>query len=219
MKLLAELRAEHELIEAGVGALRTYVERRIAGDAGVDDGRRFVRFLRVYAAGFHHAREEDVLFRALVEHAELPEVGPLAALRADHVRTGALLARIGELLEAEPLDEAQARELRAAATEYSHALWHHIDAENSVLFPESEPRLRRVGLFELPTRAPSAEEAEACDLGRTLVAAYPPVEDRAVVRGDGCVCCPAFGESCCGLERAWWSDSEWEELDDHVGEG
>ena len=69
MRLIAELRAEHELIDAAVGGLRTYVERRVAGAAGVEDGARFVRFFRVYAAGFHHAREEDVLFRALVESA------------------------------------------------------------------------------------------------------------------------------------------------------
>ncbi|MCC6850607.1 MAG: hemerythrin domain-containing protein [Deltaproteobacteria bacterium] len=219
MRLIEELCAEHELIDAGIGALRTYIERRIAGVAGVDDGRRFVRFLRVYAAGFHHAREEDVLFPALVERADRPEAGPIAVLREDHLRTSALLSRIEALLAADPLDAAHAQELHAAAVEYSHVMWRHIDAENSVLFPESEPRLRRAGVFELPTRSATVEEAEARDLGRALVAAYPPFDDRMVVRGDGCVCCPALGESCPGLERAWWSDSEWEELDDHLGEG
>lgn len=218
MRLIDELRAEHELIDACVGAFRTWVERRLAGAANADDGPRFVRFLRVYAAGYHHAREENVLFRALVESAGLPEAGPIAALRDDHRRTGALLARI-EALVSGALDQAGAQELRCRAIEYSHALWRHIDAENSVLFPESEPRLRRAGVAELPTRDLTVEEAEARDLGRRLVAAYPPLDDRVVVRGDGCVCCPALAEGCPGLEHAWWSESEWEEMDDHLGEG
>lgn len=219
MRLIAELRAEHELIDAAVGGLRTYVERRVAGAAGVEDGARFVRFFRVYAAGFHHAREEDVLFRALVESAHLPKAGPIAALRNDHEHTGALLSCIAAAIETHPFDVPRARDLARLATEYSHALWSHIDAENSVFFPESESRLRRAGVFELPSRAPTTEECEARDLGRALVAAYPPFDDRVVVRGDGCVCCPALGDCCPGLEHAWWSDSEWEELDDHLGEG
>lgn len=219
MRLIEELRAEHVLIDAAVGALRTHVTRRLAGTADVGDGARFVRFFRVYAAGFHHAREEDVLFRALGDAACLPEAGPIAALRADHEHTGRLLSRIATAIDAHPLDAERARELEALATEYSHALWRHIDAENSVLFPESEPRLRRAGVFELPTRAPTAEEREARELGRALVAAYPPFDDRVIVRGEGCVCCPALGEGCPGLEHAWWNDSEWEEMDDHLGEG
>jgi len=220
VKLIEELRAEHELIEAVVGALRTWVERYLAGAAGADDGLRFVRFFRVYAAGLHHGREEDLLFRALVGSACLPDAGPIAVLRDDHRRTDVVLSRIEALVSsASPLDETRAHELRCRAVEYSHALWRHIDAENSVLFPESEPRLRRAGVFELPTRPPTVEEDEAHDLGRALVAAYPPLHDPEVVRGDGCVCCPALGESCPGLEHAWWSDSEWEELDDHLGEG
>jgi hemerythrin-like domain-containing protein len=219
VRLIAELRAEHELIDAGVGALRTWVDRRVAGAADAADGPRFVRFFRVFAAGFHHAREEDVLFRALVEAAHRPEAGPIASLRDDHRRTGDLLSRIDALVRAPALDAASTRDLVRLAVEYSHALWRHIDAENSVLFPESAPRLRRQGVSELPSRAMTDEELAARDVGRALVAAYPPLYDRAVMRGDGCVCCPAFAEGCPGLERAWWSDSEWEELSDHIGEG
>lgn len=38
------------------------------------------------------------------------------------------------------------------AVEYAHASWRHIDTEGSVLFPESEPRLRREGVAELASR-------------------------------------------------------------------
>ena len=80
MRLIEELAAEHELIDAGVGSLRTWVEQRLGGGGDPADGPRFVSFLRVFAAEFHHAREEDTLFAALRDRAGLPQEGPLASL-------------------------------------------------------------------------------------------------------------------------------------------
>ena len=219
MKLLDELEAEHVLIDAAVGALRTYVRARVGGTATAADGPRFVAFFRVYAAQFHHAREEDTLFRALVEQASLPAAGPIATLLDDHRRTGALLDRIESLVGLDPLTGDDAAALERLAREYSHALWHHIDAENSVLFPESEARLRKCGVLELPSRPMTPDERGAYEIGQALVSAYPPLDDRTIVRGDGCVCCPALVDGCPGLEHAWWADAEWEELADHLGEG
>lgn len=219
MRLLDELVAEHELIDEVVGSLRAYVSARIAGAADGSAGPQFVRFLELFAGHFHHAREEDTLFRALHDRAELPEEGPLAVLRDDHRRTAALLDLMAPLLAREVLDAAGGMELQGLAVRYSRLLWHHIDAENSVLFPESDARLRKHGVLELPSRAMTPAEADAMALGRSLVARYRPETDRDIVRGDGCVCCPALVENCPGLERAWWSESEWEELEDHLGDG
>ncbi|HEX6973234.1 MAG TPA: hemerythrin domain-containing protein [Vicinamibacterales bacterium] len=219
MRLLDELATEHELIDAVVGSLRTYVAARIAGTADASAASRFIRFLQLYAGHFHHAREEDTLFVALRERAELPEDGPLAVLRHDHRVTAALLERMAPLLEAGTLDPARCGELNTLALQYSRILWHHIDAENSVLFPESEARLRKQGVLELPSRAMTAEEAAAMADGRSLVVEFPPLFDRGIVRGDGCVCCPAMVDNCPGLERAWWSEAEWDELEDHLAEG
>jgi hemerythrin-like domain-containing protein len=219
MRLIEELDAEHRLIEAVAGSLRTYVQARIRGDAAPADGSQFIRFFRLYAGQFHHAREEDTLFVALREHANLPEAGPLATLREDHQRNGLLVDRIEALLALASLDAADAEALDRLATEYSHALWHHIDAEDSVLFPESEARLRKNGVLELPSREMTPEEREAREIGDALVARYPPFQDPTIIRGDGCACCPAILEGCVGLEHAWWSEFEWEELEDHLGEG
>ena len=219
MRLIEELVAEHELIDAVVGSLRAYVSARLAGAGDASAGPKFVAFLRLYAGHFHHAREEDTLFVALRERAELPEEGPLAVLREDHRRTAGLLDAMAPLLGRAELDPAQADELRGLAVRYSRLLWHHIDAENSVLFPESESRLRKQGVLELPSRAMTPGEAEAMALGRSLVTEYPPEIDPDIVRGDGCACCPALVENCPGLERGWWSESEWDELEDHLAEG
>lgn len=218
MQLIRELRAEHDLIEAVAGSLRAYVRLRLRGEGDPADGPRFVRFLRLYAGHFHHAREEDTLFAALTERAQLPASGPVETLVGDHQRIAKLLDEIDALLVRDVRGPAAVR-LEAAAVEYSRSLWSHIDAENSVLFPEAEARLRKAGVRELSSRALTAEEEEARAVGQELVARYPPLHDPVAMRGDGCVCCPAMGESCRGLELEWWNEWEWAELEDHLAEG
>lgn len=214
MRLIDELTAEHALIERVLGSLRAFVE-----DASADptDGPRFLGFFRLYAGQFHHAREEDILFAALIEKAELPaNRGPIAAMVAQHAHMATILDQLEPLLGRIDPDAAAAERMRALAVSYSHALWHHIDAENSVLLPESEARLRRHHVRELPSRPMDTEEAEARADGERLLAKYPPIQDREVLRGDGCVLCPSYGETCRGLEREWWNEWEWEEFEDHM---
>lgn len=229
MLLLDELRAEHARIDAVLGAMRTYVSRRLRGDADAaasrGDGARFVAFFRVYADRFHHSREEGVLFPALLEHLEVPgDRGPIAAITRDHVELRGMLATLATLFvgarDADregPLSDDARAQLDATAVAYSRALWLHIDAENSVLFPECEERLVRAGVRELPTRRPTPEEAAARDEGDALVARWAPMSDPGIVRGEGCAICPSFGVRCDGIEREWWSELEWDEFPDRVG--
>lgn len=217
MQLIDDLVAEHDLIEQVLGSLRSYAERRREGIGEPADGGAFLRFFRLYAGHFHHAREEEVLFPALVQRAELPaDRGPIAAMVAEHARMAGILDQLDPLLRAGALDREAADRLGSLAVAYSHALWHHIDAENSVLLPEAETRLRRAFVRELEGRSATPEEQEAREQGIRLCAAYPPLVDRDVLRGDGCVHCPSFGDGCRGLEREWWNPWEWEEFEDQM---
>ncbi len=217
MQLIDDLQAEHKLIEQVVGSLRAFVTAHVAGQGDPADGVRFLAFFRRYAGDFHHDKEEAVLFRAMVERAELPaERGPIAALTGEHRRLGGLLEAMEPLLCA-PLTEAEERmRLLALAVDYSHSLWRHIDAENSVLFPEGQERLRRFHVRELPSRPMTAAEQEAHQAGLDLIATYPPQPDPDVHRGDGCVACPSYGTACDGLEREWWTDLEWEDFEERM---
>jgi hemerythrin-like domain-containing protein len=218
MRLIDELRAEHDLIERVAGSFRTFARQRGRGEGSPEDGPRFLAFFRLYAGQFHHAREEDTLFVALQRDAELPgDRGPIAALLEDHRRMAGLLDRM-EAVAASTSEEARAS-LEAIALEYSQQLWQHIDAENSVVLPESESRLRRHGRAELPSRETTPEEEEARALGEELLSLYPPVHEPDVPRGDGCVVCPAFTRTCRGLELEWWNEWEWEEFEDHLPSG
>lgn len=217
MQLIEDLRADHDLIDQVLGSLRAYVTARLAGQGEPADGPRFIAFFRHFAGEHHHGKEEDVLFRALWERAELPaERGPIAALTGEHGRMGEVLEALAVLLEGPLRDEADRRRLRELATDYSRSLWRHLDAENSVLFPESEAHLRRFNIRELP--APPMTEAQrvARDAGAGLVPVYPPEPDPGVFRGDGCIACPSYNVTCDGVEREWWTDHAWEDFEERM---
>jgi hemerythrin-like domain-containing protein len=215
MRLIDELKREHELIDPAVGSFRSWSEAFACGEATQDEGRAYLRFFVEYAGAFHHEREESILCPALIRDASLPQRGPIAVLLDDHAAMAQQLASIGDIIAGECGADERER-LRQLVIAYSHALWHHIDAENSVFLPESEARLQRAGIRELDGREPSAAETEIAATMEGLILRYPPFEDREVVRGEGCIMCPAFASSCRGIEREWWNQWEWKEHDEHV---
>ncbi len=213
MKLIDTFQDEHVLIDQVLGSFRTYVDGLVGGTADSDDGRRFAAFFTDFAGHFHHDREERVLFDALVTEAELPrDRGPVHALVREHAEMEQWLCEMTPFLEHRPQSVDDGARLQALATRYSHALWRHIDAENSVLYPEGAERLGRCGIRELPDRPMSAAEAAAREDAAALLVRYPPAEDAALTRGDGCSMCRAYGETCDGLEAEWWTELEWEEF-------
>lgn len=213
MRLLAELEAEHALIDQALGALRTYVRTRLDGADDRAPAARFVRFFRTFVGGYHHDREELVLFPALARELALPvERGPIAAMLTQHHELAAQLDALAVLLDGALDSVAERTVAEALSKAYAERLWQHLDAENSVLFPESASRLGRAGVYELPTREPSDDEAAARADGEQLVREFPPVYDPSVLRGEGCIMCPSFGVSCDGIEHEWWNESEWSDF-------
>lgn len=217
MQLIEDLRKEHELIEQVLGSLRAFVRARLARQGDPADGARFTAFFRRYAGDFHHEKEEEILFRALVDRAEIPETrGPIAAITEQHRRMAQLLDGLEPLLGAPLHTEAERIGLQALAVDYSRSLWRHMDAENSVLFPEGQERLRRFHIQELPSRPMTEAERQARAAALALLTIYPPEHDPGVHRGDGCVACPSYGITCEGLEHEWWTDLEWEDMHERM---
>lgn len=213
MKLIDTFQDEHALIDQVLGSLRTYVGGLVGGTADPDDGRRYTAFFAEFVGRFHDDREERVLLDALVAEAELPaERGPVHAIRHEHAQMQEWLREMTPLLERKPQSDDDRARLRTLATRYSHTLWRHIDAENSVLYQEGAERLRRYGIRELPDRPMREAEAAAREGAAALLVRYPPVEDTALARGEGCFMCRAYGETCDGLEAEWWTELEWEEF-------
>jgi len=213
MKLIDAFQDEHALIDQVLGSLRTYVDGLAHGTTDADDGSRFIAFFTEFAGRFHHEREEGVFFEALVTQADLPRTsGPVHALLREHAEMEQWLREMAPLLAPATHSADDRERLQAMAVRYTRALWRHIDAENSVLYPEGEERLGRCGIREMADRPMSESEAAARDEGARLVARYRPREDASLTRGDGCFMCRAHGETCDGLEAEWWTDLEWQEF-------
>lgn len=217
MRLIDELRSEHQLIEKAAGSLRTFAARRATGEADPADGARFLAFFRHYAGTFHHAREEDILLPTLVKELELrQDSGPIRSIIDQHHSMAATLSSLAPLLGQKHLGEAEKEQIVSLANDYVRALWQHIDAENSVLLPECETRLRRAGVMALDDHPPSDDQVAARAEGERLVVTYLPRE-LDVLRGDGCACCPSYGVRCDGVEREWWNEVEWEDVFHRIG--
>lgn len=217
MRIFEELRREHDLIDRVAGSFRTWVAQAIGGDAPVEDGRKFAEFFKVYTGGLHHDREEMVVFPTVWTTLGLrPDTAPITVTIDAHHELSALLECIRSLVEQPKLSGQALQEVENLATRYTRLLWNHIDAENSVLFPELENRLLHAGVHELPTRPMSDAEERAAAAGQELIHRYPPSDDTEIVRGEGCAMCPEYLASCAGIEREWWNEWEWEELEERV---
>lgn len=215
MQLLEELRAEHDLIDRMLDAFRTAVSQFLNGQGGPQDLARFVRFFRIYADQFHHSREEQVLFATLVHQLHLPgDRGPIAVMTDDHRQFKARLEQIEQLIARQPLSPADQIQLRTTAEQYITAMQHHIDAENSVLFVEGEICLQDAGISELPSQSLTADAQQVRLVAEELLQRYPPTPNVEVIRGDGCVICPAYQITCDGYEREWAKASRWGHAED-----
>ena len=202
MRLIDELRAEHLLVDRMAGSLIRFAERAATGNTSAGDVADFLRFFRVFVAGYHHQREEEILFTVLVERAEIPgDRGPIPVIEADH-RAAA------ELVDEFELASASGGNAADVARRLAHHLWEHVDKEESVLLPEAINRLRRNGVNRLDGREPTADEKSARELGERLIERFPPLDDPEIIRGDGCIACSAFGNTCGGIETEWWNTWE-----------
>jgi regulator of cell morphogenesis and NO signaling len=88
----------------------------------------------------HMAREEQVLFPAILRGDRRFVPMPIAKMSAEHEEHGAVLARLRELTDRyEPPAHACAswRALYAQLAEIEHELMDHIHLENNVLFPRA----------------------------------------------------------------------------------
>jgi hemerythrin-like domain-containing protein len=98
-----------------------------------------VDFIRNYADRFHHAKEEGVLFDALVTNGMPRENSPVAAMVMEHVQGRNLVVAM-ETAASGALDGIHGLEIGIAgnALAYTTLLREHISKEDSILYPLAE---------------------------------------------------------------------------------
>ncbi len=143
MEAVETLMSEHRIIERGIDALAAFAEeaRRSTADDRLELG-RFVTFIREFADACHHGKEEDILFKAMVEAGFPSQGGPIAVMLEEHDMGRAFVKQLADLAEQEAPWSADDRlRLADAAHGYADLLRQHIFKEDTVLYPMAEAHL------------------------------------------------------------------------------
>lgn len=112
-----------------------------------------VSFMRDYADRFHHAKEEDLLFPALVGHGVPLHGCPIDALLHEHRRGRELVGALAAGLEARAAGDPGAGPALAETIEAMVALYtNHIWKEDQMVFPMAERLLPVEDLMRLDTQ-------------------------------------------------------------------
>jgi len=142
MEAIETMMSEHRLILRALAALEAFAEEVRLGGGDQAELARFVAFLREYADAFHHAKEEGILFEALVEAGFPRQSGPVGVMLHEHDagrRHVAVLAGLAE--QAGPWGEPERVRLTSTALAFAGLLRAHIQKEDAILYPMAEQRL------------------------------------------------------------------------------
>lgn len=137
-----------------------------------------VDFIRNYADRFHHAKEEDVLFKALVANGMPEKQSPIEAMLIEHDLGRAFVRNIEEAAQ-KALDgeSGQIPVIAENAKGYAALLRGHIDKEDTILYPLAERVLPEDGREALVT-AYSEAEARMPDLDAKYLALVEQYEQQ-----------------------------------------
>jgi hemerythrin-like domain-containing protein len=181
MDLFAQLGAEHALIHAVLEALDVFVQS-IEEDSteNLHEMIRFVTFVRGYADGLHHEREETVLLPSLTLAGYALDSGPLAYIRDQHREEAQLLLEMEKSASARaPWDASAIARIAAAASSLSSFERKHMAKERELLFqtaekdllPHADALARAMARFER-SREPRWDPRWLEELGHELIAQH-----------------------------------------------
>jgi len=166
MKPTDELKNEHEAIKTMLAIMGEVCDvldaKRPVDPAHLDE---IVEFVQVFADKCHHAKEEDLLFPAMVEAGIPKERGPIGVMLAEHDKGRAFIRNVKDAAaEYKSGDKKAAKIISENARGYAALLSQHIDKEDHILYPMADAHV------------PAAKQAE-------LLKAFERVEREIVGAG------------------------------------
>jgi len=174
---------EHRLILRMLDVLERVA--RATADGEYSDFRFYleaVDFIRQYADRFHHAKEEDVLFQALVKNGMPAANSPIAAMLIEHDQGRALVKAMESAAHGALAGEAdQAGVVADNALQYVALLREHIEKEDGILYPLAERTIPATLRSEIIRGYQVAESQVPGDFGQryeALVAASEEIANR-----------------------------------------
>ncbi|MCU0305850.1 MAG: hemerythrin domain-containing protein [Thermoanaerobaculales bacterium] len=198
MTATTALRAEHEIILSVIACLRAACAAAVGeGRFDAETFRRGIDFIRGYADGWHHAKEEDLLFPAL-EKAGMPRHGgPVGVMLREHEIGRMHVRAMADAIDAAESGDAAGRSrVVENALGYADLLEAHIAKEDGILFamadrilPEDEQRRLEVAYRSaVPAGATAAtgDELEGLAAGLCERWGLDPDETRSRPMVGGC---------------------------------
>lgn len=192
---LTLLMEEHRLIERVLGSLET-CSLEVEGGLALERAfaRDYAAFLRGFADAWHHGKEEDILFRRMVERGFSAETGPVAVMLHEHRQGRDLVSTIHSVGEGTgAVTPAEKTAFLTAAVGFIPLLRQHIQKEDNILYPMSERVLSPAEFETMLADFEAFERNAGADgtrdrleaLAERLAAAFRPDEARMAAGSAG----------------------------------
>ena len=135
-KPIETLRQEHRVIESALRTLDGICVKMQRGiEVPAEALSQLIDFIRTYADGFHHRKEEAHLFPVLEKYGVAHDGGPIGVLLNEHEVGRSCIAELTSATEAyNSRDPKAVQRFVAAAWRYMDLLSMHIRKEENVLF-------------------------------------------------------------------------------------
>jgi len=140
---------EHVLIKRWIALIPEVIKNL---DVESEEGRQLILdgidMIRSYADKFHHAKEEDILFKYFDENSDI-----LKVMHEDHTRARAL---VKEMLDA--LEKRDQKTIAKNLMAYRELLTEHIRKEDEILYPWMDSQLSTHQVGELFSKFGEADQ-------------------------------------------------------------
>jgi hemerythrin-like domain-containing protein len=165
-KATALLSDEHRVIERVLAVLERLTKRPVA--ESLSSWKNALDFIRGFADGCHHFKEEKVLFPAMEAHGIPADGGPIGMMLLEHEEGRGYVKSMLAALE-DPQTDTAKQALLSNANSYLRLLKEHIQKEDEILFRMAEDVISAEEQKEL-LRA--FEEHEAQEMGQGVHEKY-----------------------------------------------
>jgi hemerythrin-like domain-containing protein len=173
---------EHKLIKRGLLVIRKMSIAVLNGDEiPFDDFKKIIAFIRNYADKHHHNKEEEILFKKMVDSlgAEMVQA-PISGMLVEHDFGRLFIKNLELALERVREGDKDSRvDIIANAIGYSDLLNRHIDKEDKVIYTFARRALKQEDLGDVDKRCEELEKtAEAESLQKNYELAIEELEKK-----------------------------------------
>lgn len=140
MNLTKDLVEEHKLIKRMINVLENAIDRLEKGEI-VEPVifEQATDFIRNFADKFHHAKEEDILFKEMIKKGMPEKDSPIEAMLIEHEQGRDFVKGVIKSTDEWKKGNKKAvKEIIRNAKGYIELLREHIDKENDILYPLAE---------------------------------------------------------------------------------